>query len=91
MARIDVDVDIDDILWSMSSWEKQEMADALYDDGVTPKQLNNELGIISDRTASTSSEQELYDLLDKVWMNKLCLGSADIEILQRLAKKGLHD
>ena len=90
MARIDVDVDVDDILWSMSTWEKQEMADALYDDGVTPKQLNDELDVISDRYASTNLEQELSDLLDKVWTNRLFLNNDDIQTITALSKKSIH-
>ena len=36
MGHVNVDVDIDDILWSLSSYEKQELVDDLYDDGYTP-------------------------------------------------------
>lgn len=34
-----IDIDIDDILYSLSSYEKQELADELYDDGYCPKQI----------------------------------------------------
>jgi hypothetical protein len=90
MARIDVDVDVDDILWSMSTWEKQEMANALYDDGVTPEALNKQLDVISDRYASTNLEQELSDLLDKVWTNRLFLNNDDIQTITALSKKSIH-
>ena len=36
-----IDIDIDDILYSLSSYEKQELADELYDDGYCPKQIGN--------------------------------------------------
>ena len=90
MARIDVDVDVDDILWSMSTWEKQEMANALYDEGVTPEALNKQLDAISDRYASTNLEQELSDLLDKVWTNRLFLNNDDIQTITALSKKSIH-
>jgi hypothetical protein len=90
MARIDVEVDVDDILWSMSTWEKQEMANALYDDGVTPEALNKQLDVISDRYASTNLEQELSDLLDKVWTNRLFLNNDDIQTITALSKKSIH-
>lgn len=32
-----IDVDVDDIISSMTSWESQEMADALYEDGYVAK------------------------------------------------------
>ena len=34
-----IDIEIDDILYSLSSYEKQELADELYDDGYCPKQV----------------------------------------------------
>ena len=34
-----IDIDIDDILYSMMSYEKQQLADELYDDGYCPKQV----------------------------------------------------
>jgi hypothetical protein len=45
MASINIDVDIDDILWSMSKRDKQEMADALYEDDIIPKELKAEVTI----------------------------------------------
>jgi hypothetical protein len=32
-----IDIEIDEILYSMSSWEKQELVDELYDDGYVAK------------------------------------------------------
>ncbi len=89
MARIDTEVDVDDMLWSMSSWEKQEMADELYEQDYIPKQLQKDLGIASERTAVTNLERDLSDLLDKIWDNKLFLNNDDIQTLTVLAKKGL--
>ena len=34
-----IDIEIDDILYSLSSYEKQDLADELYDDGYCPKQV----------------------------------------------------
>ena len=39
MSYVSVDVDIDDVLWGMTSRDKQELADDLYDDGYIPKQI----------------------------------------------------
>ena len=36
---VDVDVDIDDIIYEMSSSERQELVDDLYDDGYIPTPL----------------------------------------------------
>lgn len=39
MSYISVDIDTDDVLWGMTSRDKQELADDLYDDGYIPKQV----------------------------------------------------
>ena len=36
---ISIDVSIDDIIWGMSDYDKQELVDALYDDGFVPEQM----------------------------------------------------
>lgn len=41
MPYINVDVDLDDVLWELSSKEKQELVDDLYDDGYVPKQVTD--------------------------------------------------
>lgn len=89
MARIDVEVDVDDIIWSMGSWEKQEMADALYDDGYVPKALKQDLDEVENKWPSGYSEQELSDVLDKIWNNRMFINNNDLETLINLAKKGI--
>jgi hypothetical protein len=38
-----IDIDIDDILWGMSSREKQELVDELYDEGYIPTKLEKSI------------------------------------------------
>ena len=91
MARLDIDVDTDDILGNMSKYEKQEMAEALYKDGIVPRALQADLDEIEGRNGiQTILEQELSDLLDKVWDNKMFINSNDLEVLKQLSKKGLY-
>jgi len=89
MARIDVDIDIDDLMWSMNKWEKEEMAEALYDDGVIPKALLGIEAEISNREPSTNLEQELSSLLDAIWSNRLFINHEDFNTLRELSKKGI--
>ena len=89
MASISVDVDIDDLMWDMSKWEKQEMADALYDDGIIPKELKAEVTVWESRIPQTNLEKELADILDKVWDNRRFISNDDLEVLKHLSKKGL--
>jgi len=39
MAYVNIDVDMDDILWDLSDRDKQKLVDDLYDDGFTPKEI----------------------------------------------------
>jgi len=86
-----VEIDIDDLLWDMNRFEKQEMIDSLYDEGYVPKQLEKDLASTNDRFPETSTEIELCELLDKIWDNKNSLTAADIKILQILSKKGIYE
>lgn len=86
---VSIDVDIDDILWGMSKWDKQNMADALYEDEIIPKALQAEYNKASERNASTNLEIELSDLLDAIYSNKMFLNNDDLETLKHLSKKGL--
>jgi hypothetical protein len=46
---ISINVDIDDVLYGMSDWEKQELVDELFDDGyVAKKDYRNESNPYSD-------------------------------------------
>jgi hypothetical protein len=89
MARVEVDIDVDDIYWDMSRLEKQELADKLYDDGYVPKELKHDLDEIENRTPNGASESELDYVLSKIWDNRMFINSNDLETLKHLAKKGI--
>jgi hypothetical protein len=86
MTRIDVEIDVDDMYWDMSRFEKQEMMEKLYEDGYMPKELQEEL---DGRQPGTNLEQELSNLLDKIWDNRKFINNNDLETLKHLSKKGL--
>ncbi len=89
MARVEVEVDVDDIYWSMNRSEKQGMADMLYDDGYVPVELKHDLDKIENRTPNGASESELDNILSKIWDNRMFINSNDLEVLIKLAKKGI--
>lgn len=91
MATFTAEADVDDILLELSSWEKQEMAEALYDEGVVPKALSREADEVDDRFPDCPAEQELSNILDKIWSNRRFINAKDLETLIFLSKKGLHD
>ena len=75
-----IDIDIDDILYGMTSWEKQELADELYDDGYVPKQLNGTL------TADTDFD-DWDEQVRKLRGNKWRLTKEDEETILKITNK----
>ena len=47
-TSVRIDVDLDDILWGMSDREKQDLADELYEDGYSPKELEKKEAELND-------------------------------------------
>lgn len=58
-----IDIDIDDILYSLSSYEKQELADELYDDGYCPKQI----GAHPDDEVRSEWDDQIIKLIGNSW------------------------
>lgn len=73
-----IDIEIDDILYSLSSYEKQELADELYDDGYCPKQVQQ----VMDEDLDDWDEAIL-----KLKGNKWRLSKEDEEAILRITNK----
>ena len=59
-----IDIEIEDILWNMSSYEKQELVDELYDDGFVPKQM----GVVHpDDVPTDDFDKEVSKLMGNRW------------------------
>jgi hypothetical protein len=80
MASISVDVDIDDILWDMASYEKQELVDNLYNDGYVPKQLG---GVHSDNEYISNFDEQVGKLIGNSWR----LSKEDEQTILRITNK----
>ncbi len=73
-----IDIDIDDIISGMMSYEKQELVDELYEAGYIPKKLDKELDYdVSDWNDSVKK------LLDNRWK----LSKEDEETILRITNK----
>jgi len=75
-----IDVDIDDILYGMTDWERQDLADALYEDGYTPKALNH---AIPTRAIDSDFDEQVLKLIGNSWR----LSKEDEETILRITKK----
>ena len=75
-----IDIDISDLLWNMSDYEKQELADELYDDGYIPKQMG---GVHSDDVPTGDFDKEVTKLIGNSWR----LSKEDEETILRITNK----
>jgi hypothetical protein len=75
-----IDVDMDDIVSGMTSWEKQELADELYEDGYTPKPLE---GVTPNIGADTEFDEQVLKLVGNAWR----LSKEDEETILKIANK----
>jgi hypothetical protein len=73
MARIDIE--IDDIMYSLSSWEKQELANELYADGYVAKKDKR------------NTDDEWNEQIDKLFNNKWRLSKEDEKTILRITNK----
>ena len=74
MATIDVEIDIDDILWEMSTSEKEDLCRELiqYGYGPGPEDFKdfNDMELDEVLQAETYTETELINLLKDIWTNR---------------------
>jgi hypothetical protein len=76
--NINVDIDIDDMLWEMSKREKQNLVDDLYNDGYIPKPFQNK----ADRYTDDFSDA-CRKLIGEAWR----LTNEEIELITNISKR----
>jgi hypothetical protein len=77
MSFINIDVDIDDIISNMSSYDKQMMVDELYADGYIAKKDDE----------ARSTDDEWNEQVHKLFNNKWRLSNEDEETILKITKK----
>jgi len=82
----EVEVDLDDVLSELSSYETQQLVDDLYNDGYYQTELEKELDSDDDSTVSLN-EQLFRRELSKIRGNYLNLTHSEIEIIEAIAKR----
>jgi hypothetical protein len=78
MGYVSVDVDIDDVLWSLSSYEKQELVDDLYDGGYIAKK---------DYRSENNQYSDWDEAVEKLKGNKWRLSKEDEETILQITNK----
>lgn len=77
---ISIDVSIDDIIWGMSDYDKQELVNSLYDDGFVPEQMG---GVHPDDIPTGEFDREVSKLMGNSWR----LSKEDEETILRITNK----
>ena len=72
-----IDIDIDEIMYSLSSREKQELVDELYADGYIAKKDDSE----------KSTDDEWNEQVHKLFNNKWRLSKEDEETILKITNK----
>lgn len=85
-VSVNVDVDIDDILYELSRSEKRDLFDALKEDLGVEDMVNGDEVIVG-----TTTEQELFDICNKIYENRNYLTNEDKVLLIKLSKKGWYE
>ena len=75
-TEVDIDVDIDDVLYEMSTHEKEELCQSLIEDGYGP-------GVSGEHwLAETYTDQQLIQLFNDMWANRIHIDLKQIDQLR---------
>lgn len=88
MARIDIDVD--DFLYSCSSYDIKELINALVEDGHLPKEILNKEGEVREEMIRRGRlEEEFSERLETLKTKYYSLSKEDEEFFEEVFKKYL--
>ena len=74
-TEVEVDIDIDDVLYELSTREKKQLCQELIDDGYGPEGEDQML-------AETYAEEELIRLMNDVWQTRVHLTAQHVDHLR---------
>ena len=77
--EVEVDIDIDDFYYAMTSKEKQKMCELLKDDDGIPELL--------DEMPNSVPEYEFNNIMSNISSNRLLLTSEEDELLKKIASR----
>jgi hypothetical protein len=82
-----MNIDLDEIIDGLSSYEKQELVDELYQDGFYQKELEKQIEGFYDYDNASLNEQMFREQLDKISSNYLSLTNEEQEIILKISKR----
>jgi hypothetical protein len=87
MSYINLHVDLDDIYSDMDRYDKQAMAEWLYDDGILDKHPNAEIRKLVRGDQESNGEKELRDNLTKIWNSYHRLTNEEDLLIKQIANR----
>jgi len=87
MTYINMNIDLDEIIDGLSSYEKQELVDELYQDGFYQKELEKQIEGFYDYDNASLNEQMFREQLGKISSNYLSLTNEEQEIILKISKR----
>jgi hypothetical protein len=87
MSWIRVEVDLDDIYDEMGRYDKEQMAEWLYEDGILENHSNPNIRKVVRGTEESFGEEQLRNDLTKLWNGYYRLSNEDIELIKTIANK----
>jgi hypothetical protein len=87
MSIISIDVDLGDIYDEMSRYDKEQMAEWLYEDGFLSNHKNSNIRRTVRGSEESFGEEHLRKDLTKLWDGYYQLSNEDIETINKIANK----
>ena len=87
MSYINVTVDLDEVYNQMGKYDKRDMAEWLYEDGILDTHPNPEIRKLIRGNEESNGEKDLRDNLSKLWNSYHRLSNEDELLIKQIANK----
>ena len=87
MSYINVTVDLDEVYNQMGKYDKRDMAEWLYEDGILNTHPNPEIKKLIRGNEESNGEKDLRDTLSKLWNSYHRLSNEDELLIKQIANK----
>lgn len=86
MVWISVDVDLDEVYNGLRKFDKQELAQLLFEDGILKDHENQSIRLLYNEKESFMEEQHKKNL-NNLWNKYYVMSGDDLKLIEEIAKK----
>jgi hypothetical protein len=87
MPYINVKVDLDEVYNQMGTYDKHDMAEWLYEDGILETHPNAEIRRLVRGNEESNGEKDLRDILSKLWNSYYRLTNEEELLIKQIANR----